>query len=250
MDIEKKYVQLLCKRWMIYWDILGLKDYKRRIENRIARRYGKEGIESLSKLVDLKNKKVLDVGSGCGEFIFEAVLKGAKGYGVEPEKEGLEISKLLFKIHKKKVTLKQSFAEDLPFEDNTFDVIISNSTIEHVRDPEKALKEMVRVLKPKGVIWLKCPNFIYPLERHYKKFYIPLLPNWIQQKYFNFVSGKKSKYYYSLNEITPFFVLKFLRKHQLKYKNISLEKDLKKNLFRKILAKIHLYTSIEFLIEK
>lgn len=51
---------------------------------------------------------------------------------------------------------------DIPFEENTFDVIFCNHVLEHVRDDIKALSEMQRVLKPGGWAILQVP-FFYPL---------------------------------------------------------------------------------------
>jgi SAM-dependent methyltransferase len=47
--------------------------------------------------------------------------------------------------------------KSLGFEDNCFDAIICNAILEHVDDPQKALRELFRVLKPGGRIWVEVP---------------------------------------------------------------------------------------------
>jgi ubiquinone/menaquinone biosynthesis C-methylase UbiE len=53
---------------------------------------------------------------------------------------------------------------DIPFEENTFDVIFCNHVLEHVEDDILAMKEMRRVLKPGGWAILQVP-FFYPLKK-------------------------------------------------------------------------------------
>lgn len=53
---------------------------------------------------------------------------------------------------------------DIPFEENTFDVIFCNHVLEHVNDDILALNEMKRVLKPGGWAILQVP-FFYPLPK-------------------------------------------------------------------------------------
>lgn len=48
--------------------------------------------------------------------------------------------------------------ERLPFDDACFDIVISHHVIEHVQDQNKHLSEMKRVLRPKGIAYLGCPN--------------------------------------------------------------------------------------------
>lgn len=50
--------------------------------------------------------------------------------------------------------------ENLPISDNYIDVLISNSVLEHLKDPHAALSEYYRVLKPGGVIYVQT-NFLY-----------------------------------------------------------------------------------------
>jgi SAM-dependent methyltransferase len=56
--------------------------------------------------------------------------------------------------------------EQLPYPDNTFDVILSNEVIEHVQDDVAAVREMARTLKPGGRLVIFCPNRWYPVEQH------------------------------------------------------------------------------------
>jgi predicted SAM-dependent methyltransferase len=47
---------------------------------------------------------------------------------------------------------------DLPFEDNTYDVILCNHVLEHIPDDTKAMQELYRVLKPNGIAILQIPQ--------------------------------------------------------------------------------------------
>jgi len=82
-------------------------------------------------------KKVIDIGCGYGrnKKIVESV--GGEWIGVEPFEGGAH-------------TIIAD-AEDLPFEDNTFDVAIMDAVLEHIPDVGKAYTEMARVLKPGGL---------------------------------------------------------------------------------------------------
>lgn len=52
-------------------------------------------------------------------------------------------------------------AENLPFLEGTFDTVICNSVLEHVRDPEQAAREMARVLKPGGWVYSEVPFLFF-----------------------------------------------------------------------------------------
>lgn len=57
-------------------------------------------------------------------------------------------------------------SERLPFNPASFDVILSHEVLEHVNDDRRSMEEMVRVLRPGGVILLFIPNLGYPYETH------------------------------------------------------------------------------------
>lgn len=53
--------------------------------------------------------------------------------------------------------------DQMPFEDNKFDVVLCADVLEHVENMEKAVKEIARVLKPKGEVIISVP-FLYPVH--------------------------------------------------------------------------------------
>lgn len=65
-----------------------------------------------------------------------------------------------------------SSAEDIPVSDNTFDVIVTQETLEHVQDPFKAMSELYRILKPKGTLYCQLPFIIgyHPGPHDYWRF--------------------------------------------------------------------------------
>lgn len=61
-------------------------------------------------------------------------------------------------------------AEVLPFEDNSFDAVLSLAVLEHVKDPFQAARELVRVLKPGGEL-VCCVPFLQPLHGYPHHYY-------------------------------------------------------------------------------
>jgi ubiquinone/menaquinone biosynthesis C-methylase UbiE len=59
------------------------------------------------------------------------------------------------------VIVQHADAEDLPFEDNRFDMVFSSHVLEHVLNPGKAVREIYRVLKPGGIHFCVVPTSTY-----------------------------------------------------------------------------------------
>jgi arsenite methyltransferase len=98
--------------------------------------------------------KVLDLGSGSGMDAFAAALKVGKTgkvFGVDMTDEQLQKAERLRKEYNfENVSFHKSYIEKLPFEDGSFDVVISNGVVNLCPDKEKVFAEVSRVLKPKG----------------------------------------------------------------------------------------------------
>lgn len=78
---------------------------------------------------------------------------------------------LLDKLDISNVTLSSFSGAKLPFKDETFNLVFTSSTLEHIPNREKAVKEIKRVLKPGGRAVIIVPNFITSV---YSIFHIPL----------------------------------------------------------------------------
>jgi ubiquinone/menaquinone biosynthesis C-methylase UbiE len=109
--------------------------------------------------------KVLDIGAGSGELM-ELILKKYPGSPVK----GIDIS-----LHTKDKDLKKRIkigdVTKMPFKDNEFDVAFALDTLEHVKDFKKAVLEIRRVLKNKGILIISAPseNTFYKLGRLFEK---------------------------------------------------------------------------------
>lgn len=104
----------------------------------------------LVKAVEGNQLKVLDVGTGTG---FIALLLAEYGHsvtGVDVAEEMLALARKKAKSQKLKVTFQYGDADELPFEDKVFDVVINRHVLWTMSDPEKAISEWARVLKPGG----------------------------------------------------------------------------------------------------
>ena len=97
---------------------------------------------------------ILDIGCGAGvDSIIAALMVGPSGSvtGVDLVPEMLERAKENARlVGAANVTFLEASAEELPFPDNSFDVVISNGVFNLVVDKAKALGEVYRVLKPGG----------------------------------------------------------------------------------------------------
>ncbi len=106
-------------------------------------------------LADIKEgERVLDLGSGSGTDLFFAAMKaGEKGkvIGMDMTDEQLKKAEdLKARYGFDTVSLRKGYIEELPFDDESFDVVISNGVINLCVDKEKVFKEIGRVLKQGG----------------------------------------------------------------------------------------------------
>ena len=122
-------------------------------------------------------KHAIDIGTGRGEF---AVYLARLGFSVT----GIDLSENMIsqaREHSKKTAFAIDFkiqdAEELKFDDNTFDVVVSRNLLWTLPDPNKAVKEWRRVLKPGGTIvisdgfwmnytWKRLHYFVFNMAKN------------------------------------------------------------------------------------
>jgi ubiquinone/menaquinone biosynthesis C-methylase UbiE len=95
---------------------------------------------------------VLDAGCGAG-YVSVGLAPRLNLIGVDIEKEAIQ-----FCQKNRKGKFLQANLSKLPFQDNTFELIIFTNTIEHLEYPEEVLKELRRVLKPGGKLLVSTEN--------------------------------------------------------------------------------------------
>ena len=101
--------------------------------------------------LELQDKKILDIGSGKSAMPWLFALLGAEVMMVETGREDVPLWSRIRQRHQLKIGWRIVSDEELPFDDNTFDVVTSFSVIEHQPDKAAAVAEAARVLKPGGV---------------------------------------------------------------------------------------------------
>jgi len=125
------------------------------------------------------DSKVLDLGSGVGSFVVACRRKGLNCFGIEPDRIGNGTALTSIQIARRRIAepvFAAATGEDLPFAGGSFDLVVMNQVIEHVSDQARVLAEATRVLKPGGVLYVACPNYLRFYEPHYKIFWLPLMP--------------------------------------------------------------------------
>lgn len=106
-----------------------------------------------------KGMKVLEVGCGSGAyitFVARAIGKKGKVYALDIQPKMLEqLKKKLSRLENKdikNIKIIKSGAYKMPFKNNFFDAVYMITVLEEIPNKQKALKEIKRVLKPKGIL--------------------------------------------------------------------------------------------------
>lgn len=101
---------------------------------------------------DKKRLKILDAGCGTG-LLAKKMETFGDVWGVDFSEEAVKFSK------KRGINVKKANVTDLPFKENSFDLVVSVDVIYHksIKDDKKALEEFYRVLKPEGILILRVP---------------------------------------------------------------------------------------------
>jgi ubiquinone/menaquinone biosynthesis C-methylase UbiE len=113
------------------------------------------------KIGSVAGLRVLEVACGRGGFVRELARGGAHVTGCDFSFSALRVAHA--KLHdmgsSRWATLVHGDAQCLPFADGSFDLIVSCETIEHLPDVQAAIREMHRVTRAGGKLFLTTPNY-------------------------------------------------------------------------------------------
>ncbi|HNQ95234.1 MAG TPA: methyltransferase domain-containing protein [Anaerolineales bacterium] len=128
------YANITFAKYSMYW-------WSNRFFAMLARRNGRRGA------------RLLEVGSGMGHLVGQ-LEDTFETYGCDINHWAVKQSQPVVK----KTSLQTASAQELPFNDNSFNVVIIKHIVEHLPDPQKAIQEIGRVIEPGGALILATPN--------------------------------------------------------------------------------------------
>lgn len=105
-----------------------------------------------------KSMKVLDVGCGTGNFSIKLAKMGCEVVGIDVSEEMLKVAEAKVREEGLNIKFYKMDAHQMEFEDNTFDGVLSVTAFEFLKEPEKAIEEIFRVLKPNGQLLIGTIN--------------------------------------------------------------------------------------------
>jgi SAM-dependent methyltransferase len=108
----------------------------------------------------LLSGRVLVDGCGVGQYLGRLAAKSGQAVGLDIEHARAHDA------HQLAEQVLCAAGENLPFDSDTFDMVLSHEVLEHVDDDHKAVSEILRVLKAGGRLVLFVPNRGYPFETH------------------------------------------------------------------------------------
>jgi len=107
-------------------------------------------IPLLVPFADAKGKTVLEIGTGNGADGVMFAANGARYTGVDLTEAALEATRKHFELLGLPGVFHKENAEQLSFADDSFDIVYSHGVLHHTPDPQAAIDEVYRVLKPGG----------------------------------------------------------------------------------------------------
>lgn len=210
-----------------YVGVFDEQQVERHIQNYI-------GLELAEQQVDLVLKggeadHLLDIGSGFGTFVLAARCRGLDAIGIDIV--GFEVGFARERLQKVRPqdnpdeVYRIGDAQNLPFKSESFDVVTLWNVLEHIPDYYRVIREVVRVLRFGGRIYVVCPNYAaFHEEAHYHIFWPPFLPRIFAVKYLKIRKRNPNFFQTSIFCHTSWGILRTLKQTSLEVSDLRLEK--------------------------
>ncbi len=167
-------------------------------------------------LADLRGKTALEIGSGAGAHSALFASHGASvvAADITPERVMATARKLAL-VANGEGRAYQADAENLPFRDDSFDIVYSNGVLHHSEDTERCIEEVHRLLKPGG----RAVIMLY--SRHSAAYWFNILPRalitaeifrWPEAQWIGRVTEGKPRFGKTRNPITRVYSLRAIRR--------------------------------------
>ncbi|HSV94361.1 MAG TPA: class I SAM-dependent methyltransferase [Spirochaetia bacterium] len=122
--------------------------------------YWHPGIKRISQIAK-KSRFILDVGCGEGTKLAKIIEKGKDATGIDISHFAIQKAKKQFP----NIKFIKTKDEIIPFTSNIFDLVYSTFVLEHTKNQELFINEMIRVTAINGMIVILCPNYGSPNRR-------------------------------------------------------------------------------------
>lgn len=177
----------------------------------------------------LQPQAILDLGASGGGISLAlcAEYPDATVYALEPEDEAFELlSAMKSATGEARLKIFHGAGEQIPLPDASVDLIVCHTVLEHVRDPQRVIAEMFRVLRPGGIVHLELPNYIWPVEPHLNTFFIPFTGN-AMMKFLGRLQGlsaERANFINHLQLITKLGLERIMRAAGFRFHNLAADK--------------------------
>jgi 2-polyprenyl-3-methyl-5-hydroxy-6-metoxy-1,4-benzoquinol methylase len=132
--------------------------------------------------------RVLEIGTGAGFFLKAAARAGWDAHGLELSAEAAAYAQETLGLD-----VRQTAAEEMPFEPGSFDAAAMFEVIEHLRDPLAVLRAARRAVRPGGVLVLSTPN-------------LNSVSRWVLGRQWAVLSPAEHLYYFTERTLTAILV--------------------------------------------
>jgi len=186
----------------IFEDMETAERYNEETKKRIQ--YLSGSFVSVAKKWGTVTGHVLDVGTGTGLLAIELAknIPDVEVIGLDLSDVALDVARtnLHELVQPSRVSLERGDAEDMPFEDGTFNLVVSSNTLHLITNPVRMFNEIHRVLKPEGRFFISDfrRSWLGMVSRHIRAAYSPTevkallsqskLNNWKVNDYFFWLS--------------------------------------------------------------